>query len=218
MPDEGSARDDARPFDRAKQCGAKTRHGGPCRQAKGARTGHKGTGSCFLHGGRSPNGRKHAQREQAEKAIKQAKKSPALRDVLALIDRGALTGDAKAALREMLAVALWREQALRLTAERDPGPLYAANHSGDGVPGVLWQMHGDAIKATAVIAKMLTDQETADDYVEVERAKLRTVADALEGAFADAEVEPGLRDRVMRGMVARLRPAMAQLPSGVELS
>ena len=79
-------------------------------------------------------------------------------------------------------------------------------------------MHGDAIKATAVIAKMLTDQETADDYVEVERAKLRTVADALEGAFADAEVEPGLRDRVMRGMVARLRPAMAQLPSGVELS
>lgn len=35
-------------------CGAKTRSGGACKQAKGARTDHPGVGRCWLHGGATP--------------------------------------------------------------------------------------------------------------------------------------------------------------------
>ncbi len=35
------------------QCGGKTRAGTPCKLKAGTRTGHPGTGKCFLHGGRS---------------------------------------------------------------------------------------------------------------------------------------------------------------------
>lgn len=51
---------------RKPRCGAKTRRGGKCTQPRGHRTDHPGFGNCWLHGGRSPNGAKHAQREQAE--------------------------------------------------------------------------------------------------------------------------------------------------------
>ncbi len=59
-------------FDPAIHCGAATNplNGStPCRQAKGMRTDHPGAGHCWLHGGRSPNGRRHAQTEAAERAI-----------------------------------------------------------------------------------------------------------------------------------------------------
>lgn len=36
---------------------------------KGERTDHAGSGKCYLHGGRSPNGRKHAQTEAAVAAV-----------------------------------------------------------------------------------------------------------------------------------------------------
>jgi hypothetical protein len=52
-------------------CGAQTRaedrH--PCRNARGFRTAHLGSGHCFLHGGRTPNGAKHAAAEAAERAV-----------------------------------------------------------------------------------------------------------------------------------------------------
>ena len=40
-----------------------------CRQAKGYRTDHPGSGKCWLHGGRTPNGKLHAQREAVEQAV-----------------------------------------------------------------------------------------------------------------------------------------------------
>lgn len=36
------------------RCGAKTRGGGTCKQAQGARTDHPGDGRCWLHGGDTP--------------------------------------------------------------------------------------------------------------------------------------------------------------------
>lgn len=50
-------------------CGAKNRAGKPCRQGKGARTGKPGSGKCWLHGGMTPNGRKHAASERAQAVL-----------------------------------------------------------------------------------------------------------------------------------------------------
>ncbi|MEA2385546.1 MAG: hypothetical protein QOH72_5517 [Solirubrobacteraceae bacterium] len=50
-------------------CGAHSKSTGePCRMAAGQRTDHAGTGRCWLHGGRTPDGRKFAQRQAAAAA------------------------------------------------------------------------------------------------------------------------------------------------------
>jgi hypothetical protein len=57
-------------FDPTRHCGAPGRRGGgPCRNRKGFKTPTPGAGRCFLHGGATPNGQKHAQRELAEAAV-----------------------------------------------------------------------------------------------------------------------------------------------------
>lgn len=57
-------------FDAAKHCGSPSkRTGEPCRQRKGYRTDHPGFGQCWLHYGRTENGRKHAAREKASLAV-----------------------------------------------------------------------------------------------------------------------------------------------------
>ena len=61
-----------RAFDPAVHCGAATNplNGArPCRMAKGMRTDHLGSGHCWLHGGRSPNGARFAAREAATVAL-----------------------------------------------------------------------------------------------------------------------------------------------------
>lgn len=51
------------------RCGSKTRAGGTCQQNRGHRTDHPGLGKCWLHGGRTPNGKKSAQTEGAAAAV-----------------------------------------------------------------------------------------------------------------------------------------------------
>ena len=59
----------SRAFDPARNCGANGKQGGgPCRNPKGFRTDHQGSGSCYLHGGATENGKKHAAIERAAKA------------------------------------------------------------------------------------------------------------------------------------------------------
>lgn len=50
-------------------CGAHSKSTGqPCQMGAGQRTDHPGTGRCWLHGGRTPDGRKFAQRQAAAAA------------------------------------------------------------------------------------------------------------------------------------------------------
>lgn len=49
-------------------CGARKKNGDPCGRPAGWGTPNK-TGSCKLHGGATPNARKHAQRLEAEQAV-----------------------------------------------------------------------------------------------------------------------------------------------------
>lgn len=58
-----------RTFNAVRHCGGKTRAGGRCLQGKGHRTDHVGVGNCWLHGGRTPNGKKAGQRELAAQAV-----------------------------------------------------------------------------------------------------------------------------------------------------
>jgi hypothetical protein len=51
------------------RCGALTRADKACAQPRGHRTDHPGFGNCWLHGGRSPNGKKHAERQAAQAAV-----------------------------------------------------------------------------------------------------------------------------------------------------
>lgn len=51
------------------RCGARTRADTACRQPRGHKTDHPGTGNCWLHGGRTPNGKRHAQTEAAEREL-----------------------------------------------------------------------------------------------------------------------------------------------------
>lgn len=72
MAGSGTAAGNPRPFDPTKHCGAKTNRligERPCRQAKGAHTDHVGTGHCWLHGGRSPNGKSYAATEAVTHAL-----------------------------------------------------------------------------------------------------------------------------------------------------
>lgn len=55
----------AAPHTARERCGARNRSGGTCGLPAGHGTDHVGAGRCRLHGGRSPSGRKAAQRQQA---------------------------------------------------------------------------------------------------------------------------------------------------------
>jgi hypothetical protein len=61
-----------RVFDPDKHCGGETNalNGAtPCRLPKGTRTDHLHSGHCWLHGGRSPNGKRFAGKEAAGQAL-----------------------------------------------------------------------------------------------------------------------------------------------------
>jgi hypothetical protein len=51
------------------RCGARKDGGGTCRNGAGAGTDHPGTAFCSNHSGATPDGRKYAQRVQAEEAV-----------------------------------------------------------------------------------------------------------------------------------------------------
>lgn len=70
-------------------CGAKNRAGEPCRRPSGWGTVHAGFGNCKLHGGASPAGGKHADKERAaweDKLIAQI--DPSLAVLMGLRDSG----------------------------------------------------------------------------------------------------------------------------------
>lgn len=56
-------------FDAKKHCGAKNRHGSRCALPKGWGTDHPRSGKCRIHGGNTPNGRKHGAKEAARTVL-----------------------------------------------------------------------------------------------------------------------------------------------------
>jgi len=162
------------PFDPARDCGAETNQlngATPCRQPKGYRTDHVGTGHCFLHGGRAPTHRKAAAKEAARNALATLRLDGSV--------------DPISSLYEAVAVAAWREYGLRMMLERRDA-LFGTDHLGDLREDVVAKMHADALDARARIAKMAVDAGLDERMVRLAERQadvlVRLVEVVLDGA------------------------------------
>jgi hypothetical protein len=193
-----------RAFDPAKDCGAKTNEeyqgGGPCRQRKGLRTDHPGTGSCWLHGGRSPNGKSHAQIEAATNALALL----GIPDVAKPIE----------VLFEQVRIAAWRERGLRaMVQQRDA--LFGADHAGDGREDVVSAMHDRAIKRAAEVASMAVSAGLDERLVRIAEREAEIVLRAVGAALDAAGITGELRITAEASAAAVLEVSM---PTGAELN
>jgi hypothetical protein len=179
-------------FDRKVHCGARSkRTGEPCRQTKGVRTSHPRSGKCWLHGGRSPNGRRFAQHEAAENAL-------AKLEIAASVDP-------VASLFEAVRVAAWREQGLRMMVIARPA-LHGPDHQDDQRPDVVAVMHADALDARAKIAKMAIDAGLDERIVRLAEGQgeviHRILTAALDAAGVAGEARTKAEEAVVRELVA----------------
>jgi hypothetical protein len=85
-------------------CGAKNRAGLPCKRPSGWGTDHAGFGHCKLHGGASPTGGKHAERQRELWRDRLADQiDPAMGTLIGImLDAGAADRDRIAAARDLL--------------------------------------------------------------------------------------------------------------------
>lgn len=166
-------------FDAAEHCGATTNplNGAtPCRNRKGYRTDHVGVGNCYLHGGRSPNGERHATKERVLNALATLQIDAAV--------------DPITSLYEAVAVAAWREYGLRMMLEQREA-LFNVDHLGDLREDVVSAMHADALKVRAQVAKMAVDAGLDERMVKLAERQadvlVRLVEIVLDGAGAKGQ-------------------------------
>ncbi len=176
-------------FDPERHCGGKTNplNGAtPCRQAKGMRTDHVGTGNCWLHGGRTPNGERHAQHEAATKA-------------LAKLGMPVGTGDPFTLLAKAVSHA---EGYLEATAQvvRDTAEPVEGKPAQFGLE-VAAELYEQAIRTAARTGKAAVDADVADRL-----AALDERAGALLLRF--------VRELLAKVVPARERPALEAWASG----
>jgi hypothetical protein len=184
----------SRAFDRARHCGATGKQGGgPCRHPKGARTDHRGTGKCWLHGGRTPNGRRHAQTEAAHNILRTLQIEASVDPVEALL--------------EAVRVASWREMGLRQMLQGRRA-LFGPDHNDDERQDVVAAMHAEALDQRARIAKMAIDANIDERVVRMHERQAEAVMRALEAGLAAAGVAGAALDRARAAIVADLKAAV----------
>lgn len=179
----------SRPFDPERMCGATTNArfngGAPCRQPKGYRTDHAGIGECWLHGGRTPNGRKAAAREAVERTIARLG-----------VPRG--NGDPIA----LLADAVRHSQGLL-----EATAAIVADHSGeDGANAIkrtrldleaALEAYENAIRQAATTGSLTVNAKVAEQLAAVEQRKIELLQLALQRALDRMAPEPAWRDRFL---------------------
>jgi hypothetical protein len=157
--------------DPAKRCGAKARSGRPCKQPRGARTDHPGSGKCWLHGGATPNGKKAAQREQVERAV-----------AVLGVPRG--NGDPFALLASTVQHAQGHLEAAALVVREAADPKRPADQPAPLLLEVALETYEEAIRVGARVGKAAVDADVADRLAALdERASgllMRFVTDLLD--------------------------------------
>lgn len=194
----------AKPTDPAIHCGRQTNEkfngGKPCRQRAGFRTEHPGVGACWLHGGNTPVGKKHAAREAAERAI-------------AKLGRP-VSGDPISALQEAVDAA----RGLYVGAEAMLREQVAQEQLDLGRLEVWLKVYGEAIDRLAKVAKAAVEANVAERKARVDEA-MAEVIERLLGLGLDAA---GVTGEKRRAAFDRIRDEAALLaaapPSGFELS
>lgn len=171
----------------AERCGAKSRRTGkPCRNPRGLRTDHPGTGNCWLHGGASPNGRIHAAREQAARLGARLELEP--HD--ALLD--ALYRQAAVVAYYAQRVAALNDDELLVEHRRerqagDDGTSFVET-SSDAATHVWVRVYEQAVQNQARLAKAAVDAGVAERHVRVIEAHAELFARALDGILGDPDL------------------------------
>lgn len=155
-------------FDPEIHCGGKTNPligAAPCRQRKGVRTDHSGAGNCWLHGGRSPNGKRHAATEAAR---------------MALISLGIpVQTDPQQALLEQVWEAAGNVAFLRERVQALQVGVAGPDHLGDGRPHVLVIMYGEERDRLSKIAKMALDAGIAAKFVAIAERQADAIVEVI---------------------------------------
>lgn len=183
--------------DSRRYCGARKRQGdGTCKRPAGWGTDHPGEGQCKLHGG-STHGRTAA--ANIRQAEREAFAELARMNVPPVTD--ALTELARLAGQ----VIAWRdsmaEQVNKLTTLG-----YENDKTGEQLRTdvALFERAMDrCINVLGTIARLKIDER----LVNIEKARVDLVADALAATLAELELDPDARQRATDGLVRRLRLA-----------
>jgi hypothetical protein len=164
----------------AQRCGATNRQGKPCGKAAGWGTDHVGTGHCKLHGGASPNGRKHAQREQATQAVATYGLP---RDI-----------DPQAALLEELHrtaghVAWLQLKVAELDEHQTYGPVGGSEHGYPSTEAHIWiRLYQQERKHFTDVAKTCIACGIAERQIQLAEQQGQLLARALDGILTDLGV------------------------------
>lgn len=185
-------------FDAKKHCGAKTRTRSKCTHPRGWGTKHVGAGRCKLHGGNTPNGRKHAEAEQVENTLRQLRIEDAVDPVQSLF--------------EAVRVAAWREHGLRILL-MGRAALAGPDRNGEGRPDVVAVMHAHALDQRAKIAAMAITAGLDERIVHLAERQGEVIHRIISAALDAAGVAGDARDRAEE---AAVRELVAVGPSGDE--
>lgn len=183
--------------DSRRYCGARKRQGeGDCKRPAGWGTDHPGEGQCKLHGG-STHGRTAA--AHIRQAEREAAAELARLDVAPVADP--LTELAKLAGQ----VIAWRDsmadQVNKLTTLG-----YENDKTGEQLRTdvALFERAMDrCISVLGTMARLKIDER----LVNIEKARVDFVADALAATLTELELDPDARQRAIDGLVRRLRLA-----------
>lgn len=183
--------------DSRRYCGARKRQGeGDCKRPAGWGTDHPGEGQCKLHGG-STHGRTAA--AHIRQAEREAAAELARLDVAPVADP--LTELAKLAGQ----VLAWRDsmadQVNNLTTLG-----YENDKTGEQLRTdvALFERAMDrCISVLGTMARLKIDER----LVNIEKARVDFVADALAATLTELELDPDARQRAIDGLVRRLRLA-----------
>lgn len=186
-----------------KLCGAKTRAGGKCKRPAGAGTDHVGHGRCKLHGGSSPNGRKHAAREQAHEL------ALLLGDGISIEPHEALLKCVRLAAAE---VGFFTARIEGLQLEDVTVRPRTDKESDDGyekklAPAELnlWvQERIRAVDRLARYSKLAIDAGIAERQVRIAEQFGETIATLLRGVLEDLRLTPEQMDRAREIVPRRL--------------
>lgn len=185
-------------FDGARHCGSKTRAGSKCTLVRGWGTKHVGAGKCRRHGGNTPNGRKHAETEQVENALRTLKIEDAVDPVQSLF--------------EAVRVAAWREHGLRIILV-GRATLAGPDRNGEGKPDVVAVMHAHALEQRAKIAAMAITAGLDERIVHLAERQGEVIHRIITAALDAAGVAGDARERAEE---AAVRELVAVGPSGDE--
>jgi hypothetical protein len=178
--------------------------GAPCKQRKGFRTNHPGTGRCWLHTGKTLSGRAAG----AAEAIANELRALAMPDQVKPIQ----------SLYEAVRVASWREAGLRTMLQARQA-LAGPDHLGDHRPDVIFQMHDVALKRKAEIAKMAVDAGLDQRMVEIAEREADLLHRALlAGLEAGGVTSPKAREAAFEAVRLVIDRVAPREPAGVELS